>query len=202
VIHDFDEELEYSEKASEESFWFDVYKKAFPNMVNCMSGWGDTESQRKGIDRVILLANGKTLYVDEKKRRKVYRDFLLEYISVDKTGAPGWMEKELNIDYLAYAFMPIKRCYLLPWPLLRRAWLHFKNDWLNKYPIKPAENKGYKTLSVAVPRNIVIQAIKRAVIIQLPKNKYNTKKQDIKNKKQELSSGSEQVQQTLFDSIG
>ncbi len=46
MIHEFQPQLDYSEKASEEPFWEAVYKKAFPNMVNCMQCKGDTVSQR------------------------------------------------------------------------------------------------------------------------------------------------------------
>jgi hypothetical protein len=167
TVHDFQTELEFSEKAGHEPFWEAVYHKAFPNIVSMMASPGDTVSQRLGIDRVILLASGKLLKIDEKKRRKVYTDFCLEYISVDTTNAAGWIEKDLPIDYLAYAFMPSKKCYLLAWDMLRRAWLHFKNEWFDKYNIIEAQNKGYKTLSLGVPIPIVLNAVKNAMIIQL-----------------------------------
>lgn len=167
MIHDFQEQLDYSEKASEESFWRAIYKKAFPNMVNCMPARGNTASQRQGIDRIIILGNGEILRIDEKKRRKVWRDFALEYISVDKTGAPGWVEKDLAIDYLAYAFMPIETVYLFPWPILRRAWNHYKNDWKKQYPSIEAQNSHYTTISVCVPIDIVLRAVRCASIIKL-----------------------------------
>lgn len=167
MVHDFRERLAFSEVASDEPFWLEVYKKAFPNMVNFMSCPGDTKSQRDGIDRVILLASGRILKIDEKKREREYPDILLEYISVDTTGAPGWVEKDLPIDYLAYAFMTSRRVYLFPWDMLRRAWIQFKTEWLEKYKIPPAHNNGYKTLSVAIPTLILLKAIKNASIIQL-----------------------------------
>ena len=86
LVHDFRERLSWSEEASTEPFWNAVYHKAFPNLVNHMQCIGDTVSQRMGIDRVLFLTNGKTLYVDEKKRQREYNDILLEYISVDTTG--------------------------------------------------------------------------------------------------------------------
>jgi hypothetical protein len=166
-VHNFAEQLAFSEKASEEPFWDAVYRKAFPNLVNHMLASGDVKSQRMGVDRVLFLANGKTLYIDEKKRRDTYTDILLEYMSVDNKGTPGWIEKDLAIDYLAYAFMPLQRVYLFPWPLLRRAWLQFKPRWLSKYQIPPAKNNGYNTLSVAVPIEELRKCISTAAIIQL-----------------------------------
>lgn len=167
MVHDFRERLAFSEVASDEPFWFEVYKKAFPNMVNFMPCPGDTVSQRQGIDRVILLASGRMLKIDEKKREKEYPDILLEYLSVDTTGAPGWIEKDLPIDYLAYAFMPTRRVYLFPWDMLRRTWINMKVDWLSKYPKIEAQNNGYKTHSIAIPTKDLLIAIKNASIIQL-----------------------------------
>ena len=168
AVHDFNERLSYSEKASEEPFWIAVYQKAFPNMVNCMPCPGDTESQRMGIDRVILLSNGKVIKIDEKKRSKDRDDILLEYLSNDVTDAPGWIEKDLAIDYLAYAFMQSQRCYLFPWPFLREAWREHGTEWKRKYPIPPALNNGYKTLNVAVPTKELYTAVFRAMRIDLP----------------------------------
>jgi hypothetical protein len=166
-LHDFQERLLWSEDASGEPFWDAVYRKAFPNLVNHMQCNGNTTSQRMGVDRVLHLSNGRTLYIDEKKREREYDDILLEYVSVDSTGAPGWMEKDLSIDYLAYAFMPSKRCYLFPWLMLRRAWMRFGEDWKQQHRIVQARNNGYSTWSVAVPIAVVQQAVRRAMIIDV-----------------------------------
>lgn len=164
---DFQEDLAWSEQASCEPFWDAVYRKAFPNMVAHMPCGGDTFSQRQGIDRIIHLANGKTLYIDEKKRRKVYTDIALEYISSDATNAPGWIEKDLAIDYLAYAFMPISTCYLFPWPMLRRAWSQFSPQWKTKYQAIQAYNPGYTTWSLCVPIDILQRAVTTATVIDV-----------------------------------
>lgn len=167
MIHNFNERLAWSERGSSEPFWDAVYRKAFPNVVNHMQTLGDTASQRMGIDRVIHLSNGKTLYIDEKKREKDYGDILLEYVSVDRTGAPGWMEKDLAIDYLAYAIMPRHIVYLFPWLMLRRAWLNFGERWKVKYKTCPAKNGSYTTLSVAVPLEVVQKAVGTASVIDV-----------------------------------
>lgn len=173
-VHVFKERLARSEAQGDEPFWNAVYSKAFYNLVNHMTCTGDTQSQRQGIDRILHLAGGQTLYIDEKKRDKDYPDILLEYISVDTTGAPGWIEKDLNIDYLAYAFMPSKRCYLLPWLQLRRAWIKFGPKWKAKYPKVEAQNPGYKTISVAVPIEVLQTAISVAAIIDVSTELENT----------------------------
>jgi len=165
--HDFNERLAFSESAGHEEFWQKIYQKAFPDMLFANICTGKCQGQYLGIDRVIQLSSGKTLYVDEKKRESEYNDILLEYISVDTNNAPGWIEKDLQIDYLAYAFIQSQRCYLFPWQLLRRCWIHFKDTWLKKYQLITAQNKTYKTLSVAIPTNILLKSIKSSLIIQI-----------------------------------
>jgi hypothetical protein len=166
MTHDFKERLNYSLESSDEPFWEAVYKKAFPSFTKIMTV-NDLAKQKLGIDRVLYFGNGKEIYIDEKKREKVWPDILLEYISVDRNNTPGWIEKDLVMDYLAYAFMPTQRVYLFPWDMLRRAWLHYKEDWLKKYKIIEAKNNTYSTWSVAVPINVLKNAVGLAMIIQL-----------------------------------
>ena len=146
-----------------EEFWSAIYNKAFPNLVNMMACPGDYASQRMGIDRVLLLSNGKVLKIDEKKREKEYNDILLEYLSNDQTNAPGWIEKDLAIDYLAYAFIQSRRCYLFPWAILRRAWMDNRQDWKQKV----SDHTGTQMrltpqYSVAVPHQHALTARNRA----------------------------------------
>lgn len=167
TVHDFNERLAFSENASHESFWQAIYRKAFPDMVGNMVCSGENQSQRLGIDRIIQLSSGKTIYIDEKKRERDYPDILLEYVSVDTTGAPGWIEKDLQIDYLAYAFLPSQRAYLFPWQMLRLAWVNKGKEWVGRHRRVEAQNKGYKTISVAVPIMEIRQAVAKAALIQL-----------------------------------
>lgn len=166
-INNFHERLDFSVKASHEEFWEAVYRKAFPDMESHMQCLKKCQGQYLGIDRVIQLTSGKTLYIDEKKRETEYDDILLEYISNDRTNSPGWIEKELLIDYLAYAFMKSKRVYIFPWLILRRVWKNFGEEWKLKYTLSPAKNNGYNTISVAVPTKELLNCIKNAMIIQL-----------------------------------
>jgi len=174
IVHSFNEQLAYSERASCEPFWDAVYKKAFPNLVNHMMCKGDTASQRMGVDRILYLANGLTVAIDEKKRKKDYGDILLEYVSVDTTGAPGWMAKDLAIDYLAYAIMPTKKCYLFPWHILRRVWLARGQQWIQwgqerkkGFSLSTSKNKGYVTRNVCVPIDIIKRALEAYSLIDV-----------------------------------
>lgn len=167
VTHDFKERLAYSEAASCESFWDQVYKEAFPSMIWHKQCTGNTEGQHRGVDRLIYLKNDRVLRIDEKKREKQYNDILLEYVSVDTTGAPGWIEKALAIDYLAYAFMPTQRVYLFDWLILKRCWRYYGEIWKRKYKIVKAKNSRYYTHSVAVPIDVLMDKTSKARVIQL-----------------------------------
>lgn len=165
-MYDFHERLSWSLAGAHEPFWQAVYKKAFPNLSHTEL-CDDLAKQKQGVDRVLYLANGNVLYVDEKKRERDYPDILLEYVSADTYRTPGWMEKDLAMDYLAYAFMPSQRCYLFPWPILRRAWLLNKQAWIGSYKTVRGENRGYTTLSVAIPKLVLRQAVSQAAIIDV-----------------------------------
>ena len=172
--NDFHADLKFSNEASTMDFWDQIYKKAFVDMDHteiCT----DKHWQHQGVDKVVYLTNGHTYHIDEKTRRRVWPDIALEYISNDTTGTSGWMEKDLNLDYLAYAFMPIQTVYLFPWPILRRTWKHYKDQWFelarskekNGYSIIKAPNDGYTTWSVGVPIKTLRDKEHTATIIQL-----------------------------------
>lgn len=167
---DFHTDNRYSLAASEETFWQAVYRKAFPNLLRselCT----DLPWQRQGVDRVLYLSNGRTLYIDEKKRAREYSDILLEYTSAAERNTPGWIEKDLAIDYLAYGFMQSKRCYLFPWAMLRRAWTQYGATWKVRYREVIARtqvgNFTYQTLSVPVPIDVLRRAVSTASVIDV-----------------------------------
>jgi hypothetical protein len=169
--------LAYSHKASDESFWEAVYREAFPDFVGFLPNLDRNEAQFRGVDRVILRGNDQVLRVDEKKRGRDYGDVLLEYLSVDTAGKAGWIEKDLAIDYLAYAFMPSRKVYLFPWLLLRRAWREHGGEWKRLgdqeregFKTCKAQNDGYQTHSVAVPLDKLFRAISRASVIEVGLN--------------------------------
>ncbi len=175
---DFHADNRYSLAASEEAFWLAVYRKAFFNLAS-QELCTDLALQRQGIDRILRLSNGHTLRIDEKKRAREYPDILLEYTSNLERSTPGWIEKDLQIDYLAYGFMQSQRCYLFPWPMLRRAWLHFAPQWKAKYspPVVARTRVGnatYQTISVAVPTDVLRRAVSTASVIDVSGAPHDT----------------------------
>ena len=168
-IHTFAERLAWGEAAGDEPFWEDIYRRAFGDFVSCSRNGAGNVAQSLGIDRWVHLSSGKTLLVDEKKRdRTDTSDVALEFLSNDRTGALGWIEKDLQIDFLAYGFIPLRVAYLFPWATLRRAWRARGEGWKKQYRIIKANNPGYSTHSVCVPTDVLLRTLADAMRVTLP----------------------------------
>jgi len=158
-MNEFAKDLKYSHSQEENSMWATIYRNAFPDMIDFHSVRSDGQHQRAGIDRIVVLESSRCIKIDEKVRRKDYGDILVEYVSCDHAGTPGWAEKALLCDYIAYAIEPSKICYMLPVVQLQQAWATNKEDWLNEYGRKSAPNPGYNTLNCPVPVNVLFRAL-------------------------------------------
>lgn len=173
MIHDFDASLALSKAYENAPWWREVYSKAFPGLASMVSVRSDGWAQRGGIDRVLTMKSGKTLTVDEKVRSKSYADILLERWSNRERQVPGWMQKDLACDFIAYAFIPDRRCYLFSFPQLRAAWLDAGREWIaqaekgeNGFGVKFSKNKGYVTENIAVPIPEILSALHRAQLVE------------------------------------
>lgn len=175
TVHRFNESLAKGEHAAIEPFWESVYRNAFPSMVGRIVNTRGNPAQALGIDHTVFLSSGKNLLIDTKCRFTNYTDILLEYTSNDQTKALGWVRKDsLQIDYLAYAWIDQKTCVFLPWLALRRAWAENIEVWWGKsgrgekgYKRCVAKNPNYNTLSLAVPRAVVLDAVRDALVVTL-----------------------------------
>lgn len=172
-VHAFAESLAASHAQADAPWWGEVYESAFPGLLSMSSVRNDGWAQRAGIDRVLVLSSGKVLTVDEKVRAKDYGDILLEIWSSEKHQTPGWVRKDLACDFIAYAFVPSRRCYLLPFPALYRAWKIHAQDWWPKaqesrggFRRVEAKNEGYTTVSVAVPTDTLLSAMGKAMVVE------------------------------------
>jgi hypothetical protein len=151
VIHQFSKSLEKSQGYVAEHWWEQIYRKAFPNFATMAAVTKDGWAQRGGIDRVITLTSGRTINVEEKVREREWPDVLLERWSDGARKRPGWVQKDLAAEYLAYVFLPSKTCLLFPFLDLRRAWREHGRRWIAECQEVRAMNCGYETVSVAVP---------------------------------------------------
>ena len=167
--HNFDDSVAVAGNPLDEPFWETAYREMFPTMVEWLSvPAGNNKPQRAGWDRILLLSNRRFVVIDEKIRLKDYDDFLLEYVSVDTRNDPGWMEKDLAIDFIAYAFRPSREVHFLQWDMLRKAWKKNGDMWIRKYQNISAKNEGYFTKSVVVPIPVVKTAMEKSTHIVIP----------------------------------
>lgn len=167
AVNDFADCLDKSHAAHDLPLWRELYQNAFPDFVDMHCCRDDGQHQRQGIDRVVVLANGKSLWIDEKVRSRnkvtgrVYEDIALEFVSSDSNNAPGWVCKPLLCDYIAYAIAPLGVGYLLPTLQLQAAWHKYGEHWKRRDDCRTikARNNGYNTISLCVPPKVLFPAI-------------------------------------------
>lgn len=163
VVHDFRASLAKSAAQADAPWWSEVYRLAFPTMRAMVSVRDDGWAQRGGIDRVITLKCGRSITIDEKVRDKDWPDILLERWSDEARKIPGWVQKPLACDFIAYAFIPSSTCYLLPTLTLQKAWRDNGREWVEKYGSRNADNGKYITVSTPVPRGVLFSAMADAM---------------------------------------
>lgn len=178
AVHEFKESLRYS--AQFEDFWSRYYRTVFPTVArieNCAANMAD---QKRGIDRRLTLTSGQVITLDEKIRNRRYHgDVLIEYGHfTERVGgqkvAPGWIEKNLAINYIAIGYPPSRRAILLDWHTLQRAWESYRGRWLfwaersmDGFAVAVAQNRDYWTRSVCVPTSALYGAMFDAGHIQI-----------------------------------
>lgn len=168
-LHGFTRSAERSRQFANAPWWYDVYRLAFGNsLASVVYVNGDGWAQRGGIDRVLTLTSGRTVTVDEKVREEVYPDILLEQWSDTDRRIPGWIQKSLACDYLAYAFIPTETCYLLPVLTLQRAWRMHGQEWIRECgnPVRAFnEERGrrWTTTCIPVPIPVLMDALSDAM---------------------------------------
>ena len=90
---------------------------------------------------------------------------LLRYDSEASSCFARWVQKPLACDFIAYAFAPSGVCYLLPVVPLQRAWRQHGKEWISRYGTPRAQNVGYVSVSVPVPKDVLMRAIADAMIV-------------------------------------
>lgn len=193
MMNEFRTNLASSKRCSALPFWREVYSSAFPDMVE-MRLVEDLTKQRLGVDREIVLRNGKVLDVDEKVRWKDYGDIALEvnheHVAVDTPcssslvrasdsprDAAGWAFLSLRTDFLAYAILPRYEAWLFPFQSLQRALEQNIDDWMTRalakrdgFQWKGAPNPTWITWNLIVPRLLLLDAVRDAMLVRWTPN--------------------------------
>jgi hypothetical protein len=182
TVHSFNCSLQLAKDAGELPVCELVYRKLFSGFQSMAHHPRNGPHQKVGWDRTITLWTGKTVHVDDKFRFNAwrYKDILLEYVSVDKKGSPGWVCKPLLADYIGYIKMPraipsneslfeeltpkhqwlvIGEAFLLPVIQLQQAWARCGKEWIDKYKTRVADNGSYNTLNCPVPVEVLFSEI-------------------------------------------
>lgn len=121
------------------------------------------QEQLKGIDKKIFLKNGKAVTIDEKVRRVSYPDIFIELISNTKTGKLGWLYYTTS-DYIMYYIEPTRKAYLLPFELLKMAWIENKVLWQKDYKLKECINGNYSSKGICIPIQILLKSISEQMV--------------------------------------
>lgn len=184
--HDFETSLAKSHAAEDWPLWEVIYRQAFPDFASMVNHRQDGWHQRQGIDRSVTLTNSKHILIDEKARGrnaktgKVYDDIALEYWSDYERGIAGWVCKSLLADYIAYAILPLGKCYLLPVLQLQAAWRKRGQSWIDRtkdttqheFFLVKAENPTWTTYSVGVPVKILFAEISECLRLNFEPREY------------------------------
>ena len=163
-VFNFQKSLRASQTNEAMPYWKDIYKKIWPDF-GCavdilINGW----AQRAGYDTIITLHSGTVIKIEKKIDHTPHENFFLEYL-VD--GKPGWIEKDLDCDFIAYAFQSRGECYMLPYQLLRLAWRMNREVWKEEHTMRPVNNGTFKAIGAAVPVDRVLKAMMGCCLIRI-----------------------------------
>jgi hypothetical protein len=125
----------------------------------------DRARQLAGIDHVVLLDEGRRLLVDVKTRERRWPDILVERWSDVGRRVPGWAFKDLECDYIAYAFLPNGPVHLLPHGALRAVAEENISLWECVHRVIDADNGSYVTRSIAVPTSRLLADVEGSITV-------------------------------------
>lgn len=171
MIHDFNEKLAFSQGARRLTDLM-ILKQAIPGCVEVRkTGY---KEDLKGVDYVAVLKGGAEIGIDAKARErgasKYWKtreaELALEIWSVfpcgENTSKIGWtLSDSSNVDLILYTFDPSDwdKCYLLPYQMLRIAFIRNREDWEKRYSKKMQDSGNWYSQALFVPASVVLKAI-------------------------------------------
>lgn len=159
TVHDFAAYKARSNSEADQAFWRARLLELWPSLAGLVFLPDDGPGQRAGADAVIVLRTSVNYRVDFKLRETAYADVLLEYLSDEERGAPGWVCKPVLTDWIVYAWRPTSRAIALPVPQLQDAWRRNGDAWVARFGTKRARNRTWTTLSTPVPIDALFPAV-------------------------------------------
>lgn len=139
-MNNFKADLAFSHAAHRLPFWDEqFYPACFPDFCRRELREGDGSDQRDGVDCVLHLTKStsgihRQKLVDEKVRRQLFQDVLLEVWSDIDRRAPGWAnpQKALRAEFIAYANVLTGAAFLFSVQQLHRAFTLHGERWLEE----------------------------------------------------------------------
>lgn len=113
----FGDDLAWSHELACQPFWRGIYQKKWPTIAKVVDLSHDRQAQREGIDKTIILQDGREIQVDEKGRREDYGDVALELrheFRDSERVEVGWALKPTRSDWWPYAILPARQVWFLP----------------------------------------------------------------------------------------
>lgn len=169
--YDFAERFKFSQgKRGERDA--EILRNAIPNCVDVRKT--DEETDKKGVDYIATLSGGAEIGIDVKARDKGVskywqngkEDLVLEVWSVYPDGINegkiGWtLSDKTNVDFILYTFdeEDSNKYYLLPYQLLRMAFMKHGREWVKRYGLKKSESGKWYSQAVFVPITEIFTAI-------------------------------------------
>jgi len=157
VVNDFRQDLKYSYKDK-------ILNTLYKNKCNVkyIQVITDLQKQKQGIDKVLYFNNGKSITIDEKKRRRDYGDMLIETTKNVELNKKGWIYYT-KADYIVYWIEGSRSVYFINFKKLQRLYLKNQITWNMNYKIPPVYNKYYTTQNIAVPWHEIRSSIERVI---------------------------------------
>ena len=122
------------------------------------------EQKHDKVDYIMVMPDGTTEAIEQKRRLKAYPDILLEMASILELLTFGWLFAT-KADHLAYYVEPIDTLILIRLNDLKKAWFEKGPAWLDRFPLKLARtrddlhgNVRYHTLNIPIPINELKEA--------------------------------------------
>jgi hypothetical protein len=178
-VHDFGKSLAAEAEVANAPWLIHAYQALFLDVETAIRVKKDGWAQRGGIDRIVARNSGRTHAIQEKYRFEDYGDdVLLEYWSDIRRQAPGWVAKDTACDFVNYIVVPTRRCILLPFDTLRRAWKENRHEWVEKARRKNGKGingfseqrvtsrfngREWTTVNIVVPTAVLFLAMNRAM---------------------------------------
>lgn len=105
-------------------------------------------------------AFGQRYTLEIKVREKDWGDELLEDVSNDTSGRPGWTWRAGSVHYVLHVYP--ERIEIWPGAALELAWRQNRESWIRMYGQRRAANQGYRTVNVPVPTEVLRKALEAA----------------------------------------